>query len=181
MIKGTQGDHSAFIEPSTGRVFPMKKAPYSGVEAIFNAQNYWINMQGVKVGASIINYDLNNAAFWEFVFAGDSALHDRGHSTDVAVHPSSSLETKEKTPLTRVSTDIYQPEIPFSWVSKLMLDVNSFFLRFPPDGQRTIFYYRTKLELFSGKLICLLAICGDYIRHRKPPSTRHNDATILIP
>lgn len=182
MIKGTHGDlhHSIFMEPSTGSVFPIKKAPYSGVEAIFNAQNYWINMQDIKIGACSIDYDLRNAAMWEFIFTGDIPLPARTASKDVDIHPNSSLETTDS-PLTRARTDEYQPEIPFSWVSKLALDVNDFFLRFPPEGQRTIFYYRTKLELFSGELICLLSIRGDCTRHRKPPCTRHNDAIIGVP
>eukprot|EP00903_Cladosiphon_okamuranus_P016150 g14905.t1 len=35
----------SYVEPTTGAVYPTSAAPYLTVEALFNAKNYWVNMQ----------------------------------------------------------------------------------------------------------------------------------------
>lgn len=33
-----------FIEPTTGRSYPVKDSPYFSIQAIFNHENFWINL-----------------------------------------------------------------------------------------------------------------------------------------
>ena len=33
-----------FIEPTTGRCYPVKDSPYFSIQAIFNHENFWINL-----------------------------------------------------------------------------------------------------------------------------------------
>ena len=41
-----------FIEPSTGRCYPADQCPYYGIESVWNATNYWVNMQGTTTAAA---------------------------------------------------------------------------------------------------------------------------------
>jgi hypothetical protein len=56
-----------FIEPSTGRVYPVYEAPYLGVEAAWNHRNYWVNMTP-QCPVRALSYDLTNSDLWEYVF-----------------------------------------------------------------------------------------------------------------
>jgi hypothetical protein len=38
-------DSHVFVEPSTGRCFPVEDAPYDCIESVWNHRNYWVNMQ----------------------------------------------------------------------------------------------------------------------------------------
>lgn len=41
--RGVKDD--AFVEPSTGRMYPPAHSPYTGIEFAFNHVNYWVCMQ----------------------------------------------------------------------------------------------------------------------------------------
>eukprot|EP00752_Nemacystus_decipiens_P018589 g16667.t1 len=86
----------SYVEPTTGAVYPTSAAPYLTVEALFNAKNYWVNMQqqqqqqqqqrqqqrkegdgdAVKGGgggsvlrsAAPLSFDLLDGGLWEYVF-----------------------------------------------------------------------------------------------------------------
>ena len=78
----------SYVEPTTGAVYPTSAAPYLTVEALFNAKNYWVNMQQqqqqqqqlkggagntVKGGsghrnAGPLSFDLLDGGLWEYVF-----------------------------------------------------------------------------------------------------------------
>jgi len=156
LVRGTHRElhRSVFIEPSSGRIFPVDSAPYGGVETIWNTNNYWINMQDPGVKSCQLNYDFVNTRLWEPVFVEGASQLNRGQNAyDVMVPaaPKSVLSTG----LRRQAVDVDENQgasldIPPSWVSKLTLEVSDFSLRYPPDGQRTIFYCRSKLELFSA-------------------------------
>ena len=56
---------TTFIEPTTGNFYNAEQAPYHGVESVFNANNYWVNMQGDKA-VSAISFDTLNTERWEY-------------------------------------------------------------------------------------------------------------------
>lgn len=63
-----------YVEPSTGSVRPIDDAPpYYGLEAIFNASNYWVNMQGLARPSRELSWELADTALWEHVFIDASA------------------------------------------------------------------------------------------------------------
>ncbi|CAN0393322.1 unnamed protein product [Pylaiella littoralis] len=86
----------SYVEPTTGAVYPTSAAPYLAVEGLFNAKNYWVNMQQQKQqqqqqqqqhkeaegdtarpagsgsgggrGVGHLSFDLLDGALWEYVF-----------------------------------------------------------------------------------------------------------------
>ncbi|KAJ1445509.1 hypothetical protein M885DRAFT_549673 [Pelagophyceae sp. CCMP2097] len=144
LVKGFKRDVQGmvFVEPTTGRVFDARDAPYSGVEAVWNAKNYWVNMQGDEP-AGRLDFDLANSDLWEYVFI-DPATQG-GAQADA---PEASADGA---PAWKFDEDTQENllDIPPSWVSKLSLHRTDFALCYPPDGQRTTLYQLAKVELFA--------------------------------
>ncbi|GAX80447.1 hypothetical protein CEUSTIGMA_g7886.t1 [Chlamydomonas eustigma] len=65
-----------FIEPSTGRKYPLTGSPYEGIEFMWNHQNFWVCMQmplphsDSRAHPNNISYDLADPSKWEAVFEG---------------------------------------------------------------------------------------------------------------
>ena len=57
-----------YIEPTTGNFYTCDEAPYHGVESVFNANNYWVNMQEQSKRCGSLETDLDNTDNWEYVF-----------------------------------------------------------------------------------------------------------------
>ncbi|MEW5310705.1 MAG: hypothetical protein WDW38_002476 [Sanguina aurantia] len=63
-----------FIEPSSGRRYPVNASPYAGIEYIWNHRNFWVCMQqpephsDSRAHPSHTTFDLSNPAAWEAVF-----------------------------------------------------------------------------------------------------------------
>lgn len=68
MKAGKRGvDRNLFIEPSTGRVYPLNESPYLTVDAVFNNRNFWINMK-IESKVADLNFDeMDNSMNWEYV------------------------------------------------------------------------------------------------------------------
>ena len=58
---------SIFIEPTTGRVYPIGLSPYYGIEAVWNHRNFWVNMSS-KTPLADLSFDLTSTENWEYVF-----------------------------------------------------------------------------------------------------------------
>ncbi|CAM9659426.1 unnamed protein product, partial [Ectocarpus sp. 12 AP-2014] len=174
----------SYVEPTTGDIYPTSAAPYLTVEGLFNAKNYWVNMQqqqqqrqrdtdgkggeGGEGGrrAAPLSFDLMDGGLWEYVFidpmqemleaaealdenddlglltgggGGGGGGDDDANSNDGREGGPASAESKKDSIL----------DIPPSWVRQLTLDRDLLALRYPPRGQRTIMYRRTKAELFA--------------------------------
>lgn len=150
-----------FVEPSTGEVKPCKDCPYMQVEAVWNAKNYWVNMQP-DTPARSLNFDLKNEKLWEYVFIDPALPSASGEAKgEEDVEPVSDLAdlTALDAPGTNGgggAAEVQEEEnildVPPSWVSKLELERSQFNLRYPPHGQRTILYHKAKLELFAENM-----------------------------
>ncbi|EFJ52641.1 hypothetical protein VOLCADRAFT_102618 [Volvox carteri f. nagariensis] len=63
-----------FIEPSTGRKYPLQDSPYKGIEMLWNHRNFWVCLQqpqphsDSRADPKDISYDLNDPSKWEPVF-----------------------------------------------------------------------------------------------------------------
>ncbi|GIL93808.1 hypothetical protein Vretimale_187 [Volvox reticuliferus] len=63
-----------FIEPSTGRKYPLHDSPYKGIEMLWNQRNFWVCLQqpqphsDSRADPRDISYDLNDPSKWEPVF-----------------------------------------------------------------------------------------------------------------
>jgi hypothetical protein len=42
-----------FLEPSTGRAYPVSNNPYLGIEAIWNKNNFWVNVEDDKAPSQV--------------------------------------------------------------------------------------------------------------------------------
>jgi len=150
-----------FIEPSTGAIYPTHQSPYLSIEAVWNAGNYFVNMQGDR-SVRELNFDLFDVRSWEFVFfdprnpltatnqggSQGGANMEETKGDDVA-KGSASSGTEQAT------GDVGEEnvlDVPPSWVRQLGVSRESFKVKFPPSGQRTILYKRAKLELFADHL-----------------------------
>lgn len=135
-----------FIEPSTGRIYPVTNSPYVGIESIWNNTNYWINLYVEKTIAEI-NFDLKNIKLWETCFISSiqkAAKNESAADADNKEEPETNEEEEEGTFDTLKTFDA-----PPSWVSPLALSRAQYLLRYPPNGKRTIQYYRAKADLYA--------------------------------
>ncbi|KAG5442082.1 Dynein regulatory complex subunit 7 [Clonorchis sinensis] len=61
-----------FIEPLTGVAHPLEASLYLGIESLWNANNYWVNMQDCSNGIGDMEYDLDNGQNWEYLLPSGS-------------------------------------------------------------------------------------------------------------
>ena len=63
-----------FVEPSTGRRYPVNASPYQGIELLWNHLNFWVCMQmplphsDSRALPSEVSFDLSDPLKWEAVF-----------------------------------------------------------------------------------------------------------------
>lgn len=56
-----------FIEPTTGRMYPINASPYLKVDAAFNNRNFWVNMK-LESKVADVNFDeMDTSMNWEYV------------------------------------------------------------------------------------------------------------------
>ncbi|XP_012275653.1 dynein regulatory complex subunit 7 isoform X2 [Orussus abietinus] len=127
-----------FIEPASGQsYFPKEHETgllYLGVESIWNDQNYWVNMQTCSTGCADIDWDLSNVELWEHLLCGEPwtmrGSDEEGTEEEIDIQRDKHLD------------------MPMSYVDKI--DINSLdFERRYPNGSKTIFYKKTKVELYA--------------------------------
>ena len=104
---------SSFIEPSTGRSYPLDSSPFYSIESVWNASNYWVNMQ-TNAPLAKIDFDLTATAKWENLLC----------SFDI-----DALQLEE--PSSRGTVERVQIEMPPTWVDHLTLDRKRFDSRYP--------------------------------------------------
>ena len=127
------------------------------MQAIWNSKNYWVNMQGDKA-VSAISFDTLNTELWEYVFidpanklatAGGDDENMFGEQQDNL----DSLESAGAKGGDAAGDDDDDDEnvldMPPSWVGALTVSRTDFALSYPPYGQRTVLYFKAKLELFA--------------------------------
>ncbi|CAM9372592.1 unnamed protein product [Chrysoparadoxa australica] len=171
--KREQGD-MVYIEPATGVIYPVAQSPFLSVEAIFNAKNFWVNMQkgnnqatnqssceNTLVDATRMSYDLLNTELWEYALIDPLALSITKQSSEKKEQEGDTLgmgilggadhdESKAEADSSEFDENIL--DLPPSWCLALNISSDAFALRYPPHGQRTIFYRKSKLELYAENL-----------------------------
>lgn len=69
LIRGEQRnvERPFFIEPTTGRIYPINESPYMSVDAVFNHKNFWVNMK-YDCAVKDLNFnEMNTSMNWEYV------------------------------------------------------------------------------------------------------------------
>ena len=119
-----------YLEPTTGRIYSVKRCPYLKIDLIWNHRNLWVNMQArvsfkqgtdsqiasmqldcLKVqvcGASHVQLDLYNSRYFEYVMPG--AYGPNGRHCHWPMDPGSSPccrdeKGQRKHPLPRLDAD----------------------------------------------------------------------------
>ncbi|TYZ61652.1 hypothetical protein PybrP1_010651 [[Pythium] brassicae (nom. inval.)] len=162
-----------FIEPSTGRVYSLREAPYLRLEAVWSHENYWVNMQQQPVYTTL--FDLANPTDWEYVFLSAAERRNaKGDGIDDVKGGGGGLELgddiKSLHSAGSVSggggglngdnqhgddddddddDDALVLDVPPSWVAKLSVDRATYRKKFVTDAQRVTLYRRAKVEEFA--------------------------------
>ena len=130
-----------FIEPTTGRTYALDNAPYFSIEAIFNHKNFYINLDPTMELNDLLPMDFKNdsTGLWEYVMLepgnkkdGDEEQEDEGEDED---EDDGELEEE---PL----------DMPPPWSPKLFVNKDKF-NDMCPNGEKTVFYRKCKVEIFS--------------------------------
>ncbi|KAI8894392.1 hypothetical protein BC833DRAFT_568385 [Globomyces pollinis-pini] len=127
-----------FIEATTGKIYDCEKADYLGVESVWSATNYWVNMQICYDGLRGISFDLGDNVKWEFVLLdnaqpGMKKTKDENEEED---------EDEDEDKLTEII------DLPPSWVSQLNITQEQFESKCPTGG-KTVYYRNAKKEIFA--------------------------------
>ena len=125
-------DGPIFVEPTTGDIFPLSEphhVPYTAIGSLWNTKNYWLNLQVESATPTL----------------SDENSQERSASIQGVSFDLSNQETW--LPLFS-STNNARPEAPTSWAEKIWIPESSVQLRYLPDGQRSLLYHKSKVELF---------------------------------
>lgn len=136
-----------FIEPSTGRVYSTTNSPYLGIEAVWSAKQYYVNMQGFNgtKRVSEMTFDVMNASKWESLFASDkSSKVGQTEEENQASVLQDEPEQQEDVAEIHRSFDC-----PLTWGIPLTMTRQRYMLRFPPSGKRTVQYHKAKASYFA--------------------------------
>ena len=154
MIRGFKRDvqSTVYVEPTTGRAFSPEAAPYRGVEAVWNAKNYWVNMQrDVPVGS--LNYDLSNANKWENLLYDQFAAFDEEAEEDdleAEMRPQAEAPRAADPVVPAPASGPAQVllDMPPTWVVRLGIERATFQARCPA-GMKTTTYRKGRLDTFA--------------------------------
>lgn len=150
------------VEPTTGTRYTVANSPYLSVEGMFNASNFWVCMQNGMPSHSI-SYNIADTSLWEYVFVdamamsagggeakSDGGIGGLGTSSDYLLLGGEGGVGTSKSSVQAPGESIL--DLSPSWVERLHISRDSFALRYPPHGRRTLFYLKSKLELFAVAL-----------------------------
>lgn len=131
-----------FIEPTTGRTYPPDNAPYYSIEAIFNHKNFWINLDPTLDLSELLPLEFNDdsSGLWEYVMLepGNKKDGDDDDGDDDALDDEEEDGELDEEPL----------DMPPPWSPKLFVNRDKFNDKCP-NGEKTIFFRKCKVEIFS--------------------------------
>ena len=132
-----------FIEPTTGRHYSIKNAPYISIEGIFNNKNFWVNMRPDfpidKIGLDEFDIKENCEKEWEYVML--PLVHKKKRVIDDGSGTTEIVEEEE------TNEDIL--DMPTPWSPKLSIKKES-----PEEfcyaSQKTVFYLKSKVDYYAA-------------------------------
>ncbi|CAE7206292.1 drc7 [Symbiodinium natans] len=142
-----------YLEPTTGRIYSVRRCPYLKIDLIWNHRNLWVNMQ--VCGASHVQLDLYNSRYFEYVMldadnpSGDlgSGRYEGDDTGPVTAVPSSAgnLDTDESR---RAEQTAQILDLPSPWSERPDIPREKFHARCF-QGEKTIFYHKCKVEQYA--------------------------------
>jgi len=146
-----------FLEPSTGRAYPVSNCPYFGIEAIWNKNNFWVNVENEKA-PSQLQYDTSDAQKWErlFLHSGIQSEADKNKNQNSEEAADMFMNQDEPTVETKnpeqdLDSDVIERSLdpPPSWSNPLHIERSKYLTRYPPNGRRTVQYHKAKVDYFA--------------------------------
>ena len=135
-------NENLFIEPTTGRTYALESAPYYSIEAIFNHKNFYINLDPTLDVSELLPLDFkdDSTGLWEYVMLepGNKKDGDDEEQEDQDEDEDDDEGELEEEPL----------DMPPPWSPKLFVNKDKF-LDMCPNGEKTVFYRKCKVEIFS--------------------------------
>ncbi|KAL1499996.1 hypothetical protein AB1Y20_012673 [Prymnesium parvum] len=137
-----------FLEPSTGDVYSVENAPYYAIESVWNASNYWVNLQD-GVPCSKLSYDLNSHSDWEVVLF-DATMTGMGDddADETGADRVSKLAAETMAAEQGPDDEKLQIDMPPSWVTRLHVPRELFQARCP-EGKKEVVYRKGTYETFA--------------------------------
>lgn len=150
---------SIFIEPTTGRLYSLDNCPYHTIQAIFNNQNFWVNLDPTKEidQMNLEEFIDDPTGEWEYVMIKKKVKGEGNEEEEVEEEES---EEEEE--------DSQVLDMPPPWSPKLIVDKDTF-TDGCPKGEKTVFYKKCRVDLFSeckqvDGLVKRITIYKDYKR-----------------
>lgn len=131
--KNKRLNENVYVEPATGRIYPVDNPPFETVDAIFNHINFWINLQPQKP-AKEITLNFSDKGFWEYVMLTSQESDD--------------LEDIENEKTNDVIIEKGVVDMPPAWPNKLYISPYSYHNRVPLSTQ-TFYFSKTKIDKFA--------------------------------
>lgn len=129
-----------FIESLTGCAVSTSDDSYLGIESVWNHKNYWVNMQSCVEGTAGLQFDLGDAAKWEYMLPSNEKPILEVQDLEVPDEEDGDKEIEKHL------------DLPPSWVDMIYITPKEFEKRCP-EGKKVIFYKKCKVEKFAPYLL----------------------------
>ena len=130
-----------FIEPTTGRTYQLDNSPYHSIEAIFNHKNFYINLDPTLDLNELLpmEFKSDTTGLWEYVMLEPGNKKDGEEDQEEENEDEDEDDGElEEEPL----------DMPPPWSPKLFVNKDKF-NDMCPNGEKTVFYRKCKVEIFS--------------------------------
>ena len=130
-----------FIEPTTGRQYAIDNSPYHSIEAIFNHQNFWINLDPTADLEALqpLDFKEDGEGTWEYVMLQQGKAEEEDENDE----DQDEDEDEDEGDLDEEPLDMPPP-----WSPKLFVNRDKF-TEGTPNGEKTVFYKKCKVEFFA--------------------------------
>ena len=127
---------SFFIEATTGKIVDCHNEGYLGLESVWSASNFWVNMQICYDGLKGISFDLGDTMKWEFVLLDNNQPNGKKRDLDAEDD-----DDEKDNPSVIV-------DMPPSWVDRLNITLEQFESKCPSGG-KAVYDKNAKSEVFA--------------------------------
>ena len=158
-----------FIEPTTGRRYELSNAPYFSIECIFNNKNFWINLDSSRtIDEMNMEFEDDTSGEWEYVMLQPSDKKKHGDQEEEGDDQHDDEEEDDEEENAGGDKDEEVLDMPPPWSPKLFINKDSF-LDLCPNGEKTVFYNKVKVDFYSDcgqvdGLVKRITIFDDYKR-----------------
>ena len=129
-----------FIEPTTGRKYQLDNSPYHSIEAVFNHQNFWINLDPKReIDEMNMEFQEDINGEWEYVMIGEKKANEEEDNEE---------EEEDEDEEEEGGQDEEILDMPPPWSPKLFIDREKF-SDGCKNGEKTVFYKKCKVDLYS--------------------------------